>query len=160
MKVNLLLSACFILTALFASATATTTSDPIIPQGNIEATAEWQEYTTIDNIKIEFKRKRCVPGSDREQNLILFRYTNLSNEVKTLSWVTKIWRNDICVNCNSITNPEYAHTITLQGNQVIEADGSSKTDKSIYIFDNFITLVPGMQEQRLTDFELIDLNVE
>lgn len=160
MKVNILLSACFILGALLASATTITLSDPIIPQGNIEPTEEWQEYTTIDDVRIEFKRQRCIPENDREQNLILFRYTNLSNDVKTLSWVTKIWRNDFCVNCNSITNPEYSHTITLQPNQIIEADGSSKTDKSIYIFDNFTKLVPGMQEQRLTNFELIDLNVK
>ncbi len=160
MKIHLLLSVCFILTTLFSSATPSDFISPGYTILNIEPTEEWQEYATIDDVRIEFKRKRCTPENDREQNLILFRYTNLSNEVKTISWIIKIWRNDYCVNCNSISNPEYAHSITLQANQVIEADGSSKSDKSIYIFDNFVKLVPGMQEQRLTNFELIDLNVE
>ena len=160
MKVNLLLSACFVFIGLFASATPITPPFSIVSQGNIEATEEWQEYTTIGDVRIEFKRKRCTPNNGREENLILFRYTNLSNDVKTISWVVKIWRNDVCVNCNSITNPEYAHSITLQPNQILEADGNSKSDKSMYIFDNFIKLIPGMQEQRLTNFELTDLNAE
>ena len=160
MKVNFLLTACFVLATLFSSAASLLPSSPILAAANIEPTEEWQEYTTIDDVRIEFKRKRCVPTGDREQNLILFRYTNLSNDVKTISWVFKIWRNDHCVNCTSISNPEYAHSITLQSNQVIEADGTTKSDKRIYIFDNFIKRVPGMQEQRLTNFELMDLNVE
>lgn len=125
-----------------------------------EPTDEWQEYTTIDDVRIEFKRKTCTPINDREQNLILFRYTNLSNQTKTVSWATKMWRNEICVNCSRMDNPEYAHTITLAPNQVIEGDGSTKADKTLYIFDNFITLIPGMTDDRLTDFELINLSVD
>lgn len=160
MKVNFLLSTCFIIASLFTSA-APIEPSILAPQlFNVEPTEEWQEYTTIDNVRVEFKRKKCTPTGDREQNLILFRYTNLSNELKTISWVVKIWRNDYCVNCSSISNPEYAHSITLQPNQIIEADGSSKSDKSTYIFDNFIKLIPGMQDQRLTNFELTDLIVE
>ena len=159
MKVNILLSFCFVFTTLLSSATPVAAFYSISPT-NVEPTEEWQEYATVDNVLIEFKRKKCIPGTEREQNLILFRYTNLSNDVKTVSWIVKIWRNDFCVNCSAITNPEYAHSITLQPNEIVEADGSSKTDKSIYIFDNFIKLIPGMQEQRLTNFELMDLNVE
>ena len=159
MKVNILLSLCFVFAALLSNATEISLFEPTY-QINIEPTEEWQEYTTIDDIRIEYKRKKCTPGTEREQNLILFRYTNLSNDTKTISWTVKMWRNDNCMNCSRIANPEYAHSVTLQPNEVIEADGTSKTDKSMYIFDNFIKLVPGMQEQRLTNFELIDLNVE
>jgi hypothetical protein len=125
-----------------------------------EPTEEWQEYTTINDVRIEFKRKTCTPINDREQNLILFRYTNLSSDTQTLSWSTKIWRNDFCVNCERIENPEYAFSITLVPNQVLEGDGSTKADKSVYIFDNFITLIPGMTDDRLTNFELINLIVD
>lgn len=160
MKVNLLLCVFFAFAASYSSATINPPSFSIIPEENIEITEEWQEYTTIDDVRIEYRRKLCTPNNGREQNLILFRYTNLSNEVKTLSWVTKVWRNDFCVTCNSLTNPENAHSITLQPNEIIEADGSTALDTDIYIFDNFIKLVPGMQDQRLTNFELIDLNVQ
>ena len=159
MNINVLLSVCLVFVTLNSNAAQIPSFDPV-SQSKVEATNEWQEYTTIDGIRIEYKRKECSPDGNREQNLILFRYTNLSNDVKTASWVVKIWRNDYCVNCNAITSPEYAHSITLQPNEVLEADGSTKSDKSIYIFDNFIKLVPGMQEQRLTNFELMNLNVE
>lgn len=159
MKVNFL-SVCLVFVALFSSAVAIATPIPTPNLVNVQPTDQWQEYTTIDDVRIEYKRQLCTPDGGREQNLILFRYTNLSSEVKTVSWIVKIWRNDYCVNCNSISNPEYAHSITLQPNQIVEADGASKSDKSIYIFDNFIKLVPGMQDQRLTDFELTDLIVE
>lgn len=159
MKINILLGICFAFATLFSIAAPTLPFEPI-SQTNVEPTEEWQEYATVENVRIEYKRKKCTPGTEREQNLILFRYTNLSNDVKTISWIVKIWRNDYCVNCGAITNPEYAHSITLQPNEVLEADGSTKTDKRIYIFDNFIKLVPGMQEQRLTNFELMDLNVQ
>lgn len=125
-----------------------------------EPTEEWQEYTTIDEVRIEFKRKTCTPINDREQNLILFRFTNLSTVAKTISWSTKMWRNDFCVNCERIENGEYAHSISLAPNQVIEGDGSTKADKAVYIFDKFITLIPGMTDDRLTHFELINLIVE
>lgn len=159
MKVNILLSFCFVFATLLSNAVPLPSFDPVFPT-NIEPTSEWQEYATLEDVRIEYKRKQCTPGTEREQNLILFRYTNLSNDTKTVSWIVKIWRNDYCVNCNAITNSEYAHSITLQPNEVLEADGSTKTDKRVYIFDNFIKLVPGMQEQRLTNFELMDLNVE
>jgi hypothetical protein len=159
MKIHILLSFCLVLTSLFSNALEVFSFDPIT-QTNVEPTDQWQVYATIDDVRIEYKRKQCTPGTEREQNLILFRYTNLSNQEKTISWIVKIWRNDYCVNCNSITNPEYAHSITLKPNEVLEADGTSKTDKRIYIFDNYIKLVPGMQEQRLTNFELMDLNVQ
>ena len=125
-----------------------------------EPTEEWQEYTTINDVRIEFKRKTCTPINDREQNLILFRYTNLSNQPKTISWSTKMWRNDVCVNCDRIDNSENAFAISLAPNQMLEGDGSTKADKTVYIFDSFITLVPGMTDDRLTDFELVNLIVE
>jgi hypothetical protein len=160
MKVNLLLGICFIFSTLFGSATPITPIISIVPEGNMEITEQWQEYTTIDDVRIEFKRKLCTPNNGRAQNLILFKYTNLSNDVKTMSWILKVWRNDFCVTCNTLANPENAHSVTLQPNQTIEADGSSAYDTDIYIFDNYIKLVPGMQDQRLTNFELIDLNVQ
>ncbi len=144
---------------LFATKASISVNSPmlmLVP----EPSEEWQVYTTVNDVRIEFKRKTCTPIHDREQDLILFRYTNLSNEPKTISWSTKMWRNDVCVNCDRIENSENAFAINLAPYQVIEGDGSTKADKTVYIFDRFITLVPGMTDDRLTDFELINLIVE
>ena len=159
MKVNILLSVCFVLATLLSNATAISIFGPTY-QINIEPTEEYQEYATINEIRIECKRKKCTPVTELEQNLILYRYTNLSNDIKTVLWAIKMCRTDNCINCSRIIHPAYTHSVTLQPNELIELDWTSKTVQRIYIFDNFIKLVSGEQEQLLTNFELIDLNVE
>ncbi len=158
LHIKLSLTFLFVLT-LFATKASISVNSPrfiTVP----EPTEEWQVYTTVNDVRIEFKRKTCTPIHDREQDLILFRYTNLSNQPKMISWSTKMWRNDVCVNCERIDNSENAFSISLAPNQVIEGDGSTKADKTVYIFDRFITLVPGMTDDRLTDFEMVNLIVE
>ncbi len=149
----------FFALTLFASRASISDRYPIFTS-TPEPTEEWQVYTILNDVRIEFKRKTCTPIHDREQNLILFRYTNLSSDTKTISWSTKIWRDDFCVNCERIENSEHAFSITLTPGQVLEGDGSTKAIKSLYIFDNFVTLIPGMTDDRLTDFELVNLIVE
>lgn len=160
MKVKLVLSAYFALTTLFAISLPEVQLVKVFPPTHGEPSEEWQEYTTIENVKIEFRRQLCTPQNDREQSLVLLRFTNLSDEVVTLSWVVEMWRNDECVNCDRLSNPENARTLTLQPNEVLEGDGSTKSDKRVYIFDHFAKLVPGMEDQRLTHFELKNLKVE
>lgn len=132
-------------------------SPTITAPNNIEFSNEWQEYITIDGVLIEYKMKTCIIRSNREEQLLLFRYSNTTNSAKTISWKTKIWRNDACANCHKIDRPEYSHSITLDANEVIEADGTSKENKALYIFGNYVKHVQGMSDQRLTSFELVEL---
>lgn len=125
----------------------------------LEMPADWTEYKTVDGVKIEYKMKQCESQTMRAQNLLLFKFTNTTGEELNVSWVTKIFRNDQCANCERLDDDEYAHEITLAPNEVLEGDGTTKADKSVYIFGNFITLVPGMSEQSLTNFEFVDLTV-
>ena len=125
-----------------------------------EIMRDWQEYMTLDGVKIEYKLTLCGDGQTvREQNVVLFRFTNLTGDAKTLNWRTKIFRDGECLNCHRIERDEYAHEISLEANQVLEADCSSIDDQSMYIFDNFVKHVPGMPTTRLTDFELFELTV-
>ena len=132
-------------------------SKETLREASFEITSEWQEYATVDGVRIEFRMKTCTVRSNREESLVLFRYTNTTNLAKTISWKTKIWRNGICSNCDKINRPEYAHKISLEANEVIEADGTSKENSALYIFGNYIKHVQGMSNQRLTNFELIEL---
>ena len=93
MKVKLLLSVCFTFAVLLVSAVSVTPKTLTSP-AKFEPTEEWQEYATLENVRIEYKRKTCLPANDREQNLILFRYTNLSSDVKTVSWVCLLYTSD------------------------------------------------------------------
>jgi len=126
---------------------------------DVEISEDWTEYTTIDGVKIEYRMKMCEGDNMRAQNLLLFRFTNTTDQELTVSWVTKQFRNGQCSNCQSLDGGEFDRSLTLAPGEVREGDGTSKKIKELYIFGNFIKLVPGMSNQRLTGFELVDLSV-
>ena len=123
----------------------------------IKPSKTWAEYQTFEGVKIEYKFTKCTPDNGREQILVLFRYTNTSQDKVELTWKSEKWRNNICVNCNS-TSPEHNRSLTLEPNEIVEADGSTKRIKYNYIFGNFVNLVPGMTKQQLTDFKFQNLS--
>ena len=122
----------------------------------IKPSKTWTEYKSFEGVKIEYKFTECTPDNGRAQTLVLFRYSNTTQEKVELTWKTETWRNNICTNCNS-SSTEYNKSLTLEPNQVIEADGSTKRIKSNYIFGNFSKFVPGMTKQQLTDFKFQNL---
>lgn len=132
-----------------------------IGQSNgIQFSKEWTEYSTVDGIKIEYKFQECNSNKVRNQVLVLFKFTNTTNTNKSISWVTKKWRDGNCSNCHRIDNPEYAHSLTIDANSSVEGDCQSKTNKALYIFSNFVKLSPGMSDSKLTNFELIDIQTQ
>lgn len=126
----------------------------------IEISNDWQTVLEQDGILIEYKVQECNNLNVRNQVLVLFRYTNTSNEIKTIKWSTKEFRDGECYNCERLDTPENMHSMTLSPGETIEGDGTSKMDKRVYLFSHFIELVPGMSDQRLTDFEFVQLNVQ
>jgi len=73
--------------------------------------------------------------------------------------VTKEFRNDECWNCDRLDNPEYLNSMTLDPREVVEGEATEDYLKTFHIFGDFIKFVPGMTEQTLTNFELVDLTV-
>ena len=116
----------------------------------------WTDFTTFQGVHIEYKYKECTPDDGRNQILVLFRYTNTTQDKIELTWKTEIWRNNTCTNCNS-SSSEHHRFLVLNPNEIVEADGSTKKNKSTYIFGNFLKLVPGMTKQQLTDFKFQNL---
>lgn len=126
---------------------------------DFEPSEQWQEYKTVDGIRIDYRMKECTING-RNQNLLLFKFTNLTNDVKNCSWVTEIWRNDVCVNCQSLTDSENAHYLILAPGQSVEGSETSKDNKALYIFGNFVQQVPGMSNHYLTGFELQQMTID
>jgi hypothetical protein len=149
---TLLLSA-FLIVGLNVSASTST-----LPY-DLEPVYEWTEYITIDGIRIEYKFVECNNDVVNNQILVLLKYTNTTNETRELSWFTKVFRDGDCVNCHRIGSAEHEHTLKLVPNEVVAGDSHKRNDRRLYIFSNFIELSPGMSNQRLTDFEMINLNV-
>ncbi len=155
---KLLLSG-FLLFSLIGAAMNESRNYSIVPVDGIEVSENWTEYTTVDGIKIEYKMTLCGGEKMRAQNQLLFRFTNTTDQELTISWITKEFRNGECWNCNRLDNPEYAHSLTIAGGQVLAGDGTSQENNDLFIFGNFIIHVHGMTEQTLTNFEFADLSV-
>jgi len=116
----------------------------------------WKQYSNFQGITIEYREAICTPDNGRKQLLVLFRYTNTTQDKVELTWKSETWRNNTCTNCTS-SSTEHLRTLTLKPSEVIEADGSTKRIKYNYIFGNFSKLVPGMTNQRLTNFKFQNL---
>lgn len=125
----------------------------------IEVTYEWHELKTVDGIKIEYKYQAFENGVFKNSLLVLFKFTNTTTESQLMTWVTKEFRNEICSNCERLDNPEYTRTISLTPGEVLEGKALEVSKTEEYLFSNFIKLVPGMSNQRLTDFEFVNINV-
>lgn len=127
----------------------------------IEISDDWNIVLEKDGVKVEYKVQECNNPQVNNQVLVLFRFTNTtSDQVKTIYWSAKEFRNGNCANCDRIDAQEFVHSLTLSPEEVVEGDGSNKLDKRVYLFSHFIKLVPGMSEQTLTDFEFVNVNVE
>ena len=127
---------------------------------DLEPTYEWTEYSTVDGILIEYKFEECNYENVNNQILVLFRYTNTTNKSLELSWRRKIFRNGECMNCHRLENAEHGYSLKLEPNQVIVGQGNDKTDERLFVFSNFIQLTPGMSDQRLTDIEMVNVEVK
>jgi hypothetical protein len=58
-----------------------------------------------------------------------------------------------------LNKAEFLRSLDLESGEVYEGDCSSKMDKRGYVFSHFIIKTPGMSDSKLTDFELIEIEV-
>ncbi|MDG1331550.1 MAG: hypothetical protein P8P74_04425 [Crocinitomicaceae bacterium] len=132
--------------------------DPI----EVNLSTEWQEYSNTEGVLIEYKMEEMnSPDYGREVNMVIFRFTNTTNQSKDCSWIVKIERGNDCYNCDGLIKPENTFRLTLEPQETIEGDVSNLISHSqLNIFGNFVKLVPGMSEEVLTGFELINLTVK
>jgi len=130
------------------------------PQNSIEISDVWSPVVEKDGIEVSYKVQECETEELRAQVLVLFRIENTSDtEIKTFNWSVKEYRNGACTNCNALESQEFQRSVTLSPGEILEGDGASKSDKRVYLFGQFINLVPGMSNQKLTDFEFVQMEV-
>lgn len=131
-----------------------------IPQNSIEISDVWDLLVEKDGIEVSYKVQECGNQELRPQVLVLFRIENTSGtEIKTFNWAVKEFRNGACTNCDALESQEFQQSVTLSPGEILEGDGTSKADKRVYLFGQFIHLVPGMSNQKLTDFEFVNVEV-
>ena len=147
-------------TFLIATFSALSCPEEVIETNPIEIVDQWTHLYSENGLEVQYKVQECNNLNVRNQVLVLFRFINSSStEVKTINWSVKEFRNGECYNCDGLDSPEFKRTLTLSPGEILEGDGSSKADKRVYLFSHFIDLVPGMSDQKLTDFEFVNVEV-
>lgn len=117
----------------------------------------WENYVTTPNFTIDYRLESCDSDALSNQAVVVFRIVNLADQSQTISWNKELWRNGTCSNCHDLDSPEGSFKVNLLSNESIEGDCSSKDNKALYIFRNFIELTPGMSKQTLTGFRLLNV---
>ena len=119
---------------------------------------EWEIYFENDTAKIEFTYQNCDFSSTAQQELIIFKFTNLSSQTISLNYKADIWHDNVCTNCEQ-ESKESRYTIQILGNEVITTNCNNE-GKGFSIFSAFIT--NDEQKKRyvsLTKFELKEITI-
>lgn len=115
----------------------------------------WEEYYLDDNIKIEYNYMICDFSSTASQELVVFKFTNLSNKNIKLEYETKIWNNNKEINTKQ-NDDEFRKIIRLEGNETITTNCLSKWN-GYNIFSAFIENETKERHAYLTKFVIHNL---
>ena len=87
-------------------------SNNIFAQSNI-----WETHFINDTIKIEYSFMTCEFSSTASQELVVFRFTNLTNNSIKLSYSKKLWNKENTVN-TELNHVENRKNIELDPNEI------------------------------------------
>lgn len=117
----------------------------------------WETYKDTAGVKIEYKKVHCSMNAGFDEERVIFKITNNSNQEITLDWDFHLYFNGVCRTCNS-TSGEYAKTLTLQAGQSAEGDCSRVPDNRLQVFSKFEDpSYNNPDKQELTRFEFANL---
>ena len=144
MKKNLLRSFLFLFSILFVNS--------LFSQSN-----NWELYYSDDKIKIEYNYMICDFSSTASKEIIVFKFTNLSEEEITLNYETEIWYDNKKINTEQ-NEDEFRKTINLNSNQIITTNCENQW-KEHAIFSAFVYNETSEKYVSLTKFELTNINI-
>ncbi len=127
-------------------------------RNNKDENNEWQFELEIDGIRIESKKVECINtnlGFDRE--LVLLRFTNLTDRDLLISYGYLEYRNEICTTCDKM--PEYRFQLMLKSHSSIEGDCLNTRLSQLKIFSHFLDSRYRREKDELTDFKFSNIVV-
>ena len=99
----------------------------------------------------------CDFSSTASKEMIIFRFTNLSEEKITLNYETEIWNDSIKINTEQNAD-EFRKTINLNSKQIITANCENKW-KEHAVFSAFTHNETSEKYVSLTKFELTNITI-
>ena len=121
-------------------------------------TNEWIIYYENEKISIETKYQICEFSSTANQEIIIFRFTNLTNDILTLEYDTELSYGEQIVNTEQ-NGEESRKKIKINKNEIIVTNCDSKWNE-INIFSAFIENKNKQKYIYLSQFELKNINTE
>ena len=118
----------------------------------------WEEYYSDNQIKIEYNYMICDFSSTANQELIVFRFTNLSENNITLNYETQIWYDGKEINTEH-NSDEFRKTINLDNNEIITTNCENQW-KEYSIFSAFVHNETNERYVSLTKFELTNITTK
>ena len=145
MKRNLLRLPLFLFSILFVNS--------LFSQSN-----NWELYYSDNEIRIEYNYMICDFSSTASKEMIIFRFTNLSEEEITLNYETEIWHDSVKINTEQNAD-EFRKTINLNSKQIITINCENQW-KEHAIFSAFVHNETSEKYVSLTKFELTNITTE
>ena len=145
MKKTLLQLSLFLFSILFANSVFSQSTD-------------WALYYSDNEIKIEYNYMICDFSSTASKEMIIFKFTNLSEEEITLNYETEIWHNNKKINTEQNAD-EFRKTINLNSNQIITTNCENQW-KEHAIFSAFVHNETSERYVSLTKFELTNITTK
>ena len=118
----------------------------------------WEEYYSDNQIKIEYNYMICDFSSTASQEIVVFRFTNLSENNITLNYETQIWYDGKEINTEH-NSDEFRKTINLDNNEIITTNCENQW-KEYSIFSAFVHNETNEKYVSLTKFELTNITTK
>ena len=124
----------------------------------ISQSETWKEYYSNTEARIDYKTTICDFSSTASQEIIVFRYTNLSNSDLIITYTSKVSYKDSQENTEQNLD-EFRKTIKISEGEIIETNCESNWNE-YNIFRGFVENKTGETYIYLTEFNLENLKIE
>tara|TARA_B100000989_G_scaffold64729_1_gene44827 strand:- start:5539 stop:5997 length:459 start_codon:yes stop_codon:yes gene_type:complete len=129
---------------------------------SIAGEGKWKVLYEDDKLMIESKNVNCEYNDAFDQNYIFLKFSNLTEKNIIVSYYTKLWYNDECINCEN-KKPEFHKKFKIREKGFIESDCNEKQNQS-KIFVKFslpMDQMPGINKAyALTNFEITNIKID
>lgn len=130
----------------------------IVPENDSEKNADWISYFSNEQISIDYKFAACDPPYGYDQEIIILRYTNHTEQLLTVNFHEHLYFEGACKTCDS--PEEYTYEILMAAGEVIEGSCDLYVDYSLKLFSKFINIEEENPKRNLTAFKLDQLQIK
>lgn len=123
----------------------------------LNLSSEWQELFSSEGILIEYRLSECDPEMGFDDEKIILRATNNTNESKFISWHAIKYFGDYCTSCDY--EDEYTFSVKLKANESQEGGCSIYADHNLNLFVRFKD-DRAKKYDPLTKFQLAKINIQ